>query len=40
MTGYYGLNFHFKNYKNLAKHWWLTLVILGTQEAEVRRIRV
>jgi hypothetical protein len=25
-------------YKNEARHWWLTPVILVTQEAEIRRI--
>jgi hypothetical protein len=24
----------------IARHWWLTPVILGTQEAEIRRIAV
>jgi hypothetical protein len=30
------------NFKNLflARHWWLTPVILTTQEAEIRRIEV
>jgi hypothetical protein len=26
--------------RSLARHWWLTLVILATQEAEIRRIEV
>jgi hypothetical protein len=30
---------HFKN-RPLATHWWLTPVILATQEAEIRKIRV
>jgi hypothetical protein len=31
-------NFSFK--KELARHWWLTPIILATQKAEVRRIKV
>jgi hypothetical protein len=30
----------FKTRVILAGHWWLTLVILATQEVEVRRIKV
>jgi hypothetical protein len=41
---FYVLNTDFKNlFKNiffLAGHWWLTRVILATQEAEIRRLMV
>jgi hypothetical protein len=29
-----------KKIKQYARHWWLTPVILATQEAEIRRIMV
>jgi hypothetical protein len=29
-----------KNKTKAARHWWLTPLILGTQEAEIRRIMV
>jgi hypothetical protein len=37
-----GTNFTASNCKrqNTAEHWWLTLVILATGEAEIRRIAV
>jgi hypothetical protein len=31
---------NFKVKKKLAGHWWLTPIILATQEAEIRRIVV
>jgi hypothetical protein len=32
--------FSFKTVRKIAGHWWLTPVILATQEAEIRRISV
>jgi hypothetical protein len=34
------IRWDFIKFKFLARHWWLTLVILATQKAEIRRIDV
>jgi hypothetical protein len=39
ITPHNGLNLHSKRSKKIG-HWWLTPIILATQEAEIRRITV